>query len=192
MSCASRWSRFAAYAWTRTRVISVSSVTWPSPFQNGENGFSILRWWRIDSITPSTQPPQNSWISRDSQPSVAPPSASPTAAPPRQAAARSVSSCPCTGARLAPDRVPAVGQRLDELIHADLVGEVLPERGRRDLGLPARVRVDRNPVALLQVRHGRDGVLPAAVVPRRADDDLRRRRRRRDQPVAGRQLGHVL
>jgi hypothetical protein len=33
-------------------------VTCPSPFQSGENGFSAFFWWRIDSMIPSTQPPQ--------------------------------------------------------------------------------------------------------------------------------------
>ena len=49
---------------------------------------------RIDSTTPSTQPPKWSWISCDSQPSVGPPSASPTAAAARQPTARSVEQVP--------------------------------------------------------------------------------------------------
>ena len=41
---------------TSTRVMSVSSVTWPSPLWKGENGFSIPRARRIDSTIPVTQP----------------------------------------------------------------------------------------------------------------------------------------
>src|SRR5262245_36396976 len=171
MSYASRWSRFVAYARTSTRVISVSSVTWPSPFQNGENGLTTPSWWRSERITPSTKPAACSRISCASQPSVAPPSASPTAAPARQPTARRSSwspfrtsvtgwsappsaglrpagrqtgraagGCFSRGSRLAAEIVPSVDQPLGQLLEADLVREVVPELGRRDLVLPARVR----------------------------------------------------
>src|SRR3954463_1037813 len=149
-------------------------------------------WWRSDWITPSTKPPQCSRISCASPPSVAPPSASPTAAPARAPTARSVSWCPFTrtspwsnnvvraalgrpgglAGGLAPDRVPPVDELRRQLVEVDLVREVLAEPRRRDLCLPARVRLQRHPVRLLEVRHGRNGVLPAAVVLRRLDDDL--------------------
>src|SRR3546814_7133987 len=51
---------------------------------------------RIDSTIPPTQPSKWAWISRDSQPSVAPPSASPTAAPERHPVALSASWSPFT------------------------------------------------------------------------------------------------
>src|SRR6266481_4726637 len=120
----------------------------------------MFRSCRIERTTPSTQPPKCSWISRDSQPSVAPPRASPTAAPARQPTARLTSWCPLTerspsdgglrpaggkadrtrADRSTADRIPAVRELLDQVVEADLIREVLPERGRRHLRLPARVR----------------------------------------------------
>ena len=67
----------------------------------------------------------------------------------------------------------------------------VPRRGRH-LGLPARVRDERDPVRLHERGHGRDRVAPAAAVVRRPDDDRRGRRSRRDQPVARRELRHVV
>src|SRR6266481_280533 len=105
----------------------------------------MFRSCLIERATPSSQPPKCSWISRDSQPSVAPPRASPTAAPARQPTARLASRCPLTersfrwGLRPADrnagrarrdrstaDRIPAVRELLDQVVEADLIREVLP------------------------------------------------------------------
>jgi hypothetical protein len=102
---------------------------------------------------------------------------------------------PCPGRPprpLLPDLQPATRQPVAQLVEADLVAEVLAERRCGDLRLPARIRVQRDPVPLLEERHRVDRVLPAAVVLRRPDHDLARRRADRDQPVARGQLRHVL